>query len=101
MANINFPRGFIPIGGCNSVFHFKKLCYDSSFAIPGYVLDDKFKNMMTPNNIKCVYLLEHEKMDDDGAGVIVPVGGYPVVVCGWCSTDSGSVAGTDVGAGPC
>lgn len=48
----------------DSVFHLKKLCYDSSFAIPGYNLDDKFKNMMTPNNIKRVYLLEHEKIDE-------------------------------------
>ena len=47
----------------DSVFHFKKLCYDSSFAIPGYVLDDKFKNMMR-NGINSIHLLEHEKMDD-------------------------------------
>lgn len=47
----------------DSVFHFKKICYDSSFAVPGYNLDDKFKNMMK-NNINCVYLLEHEKMND-------------------------------------
>lgn len=47
----------------DSVFHLKKLCYDSSFAIPGYNLTDKFKNMIN-NNIKCVYILEHEKMDE-------------------------------------
>jgi len=48
----------------DSVFHFKKICYDSSFAIPGYDLTDKFRNMMTPNNINCVYLLEHQKMNE-------------------------------------
>lgn len=47
----------------DSVFHLKKICYDSSFAIPGYVLDDKFKNMMR-SGIKCVYLIEHDKMDE-------------------------------------
>ena len=44
-------------------FHLKKLCYDSSFAIPGYDLDDKFKNMMR-SGINGVYLLEHQKMND-------------------------------------
>lgn len=47
----------------DSVFHLKKLCYDSSFAIPGYDLTDKFKNMIN-NNIKYVYLLEHDRMND-------------------------------------
>lgn len=47
----------------DSVFHFKKLCYDSSFAIPGYDLTDKFKNMMR-NGIDSVYLLEHERMNE-------------------------------------
>jgi len=47
----------------DSVFHLKKLCYDASFAVPGYDLTDKFKNMIN-NNIKCVYLLEHDRMND-------------------------------------
>ena len=47
----------------DSVFHLKKLCYDSSFAVPGYDLTDKFRNMIN-NNIKCVYLLEHDRMND-------------------------------------
>jgi len=47
----------------DSVFHLKKLCYDSSFAVPGYDLDDKFRNMMR-NGINGVYLLEHQKMND-------------------------------------
>jgi hypothetical protein len=47
----------------DGVFRLKKLCYDSSFAVPGYDLTDKFRNMIN-NNIKCVYLLEHQKMDD-------------------------------------
>ncbi|WP_156955863.1 hypothetical protein [Solidesulfovibrio alcoholivorans] len=47
----------------DSVFHLKKICYDSSFAIPGYDLTDKFRNMIN-NNIKCVYLLEHDKMNE-------------------------------------
>ncbi len=47
----------------DSAFHLKKICYDSSFAIPGYVLDDKFKNMMR-TGINRVYLLEHDMMSD-------------------------------------
>jgi hypothetical protein len=47
----------------DTTFHLKKLCYDSSFAVPGYVLDDKFKNLMR-NGVNSVYLLEHEKMDE-------------------------------------
>jgi hypothetical protein len=47
----------------DSVFALKKICYDSSFAIPGYDLTDKFKNM-TRSGINCVYILEHEKMNE-------------------------------------
>jgi len=47
----------------DTTFHLKKLCYDSSFAVPGYVLDDKFKNLMR-TGINCVYLLEHDRMND-------------------------------------
>jgi hypothetical protein len=47
----------------DTTFHLKKLCYDSSFAVPGYDLTDKFKNMMR-SGINCVYILEHEKMNE-------------------------------------
>ncbi len=47
----------------DTTFALKKAGYNGSFAVPGYDLTDKFKNMMR-NNINAVYLLEHKKIND-------------------------------------